>query len=286
MSRSLHFGLVGHNISYTLSPAIFEALFAITGKSGDFTVIDVPSAGLGAELEKMRAWDGFSVTVPHKQSVISEMSFVSEAAREIGAINSVRVKERKFFGHNTDADGFILPMREFCLNRPRILILGNGGAARAVMWALIREYPRSEICVCGRDKRKVGEFIDNFRFAPGGNGKAQALSYDDIGKNDRYDLVINCTPVGSMACPDLSPLPESFGYEGCQVCYDLNYRPARTLFLQRAEAAGCRIIGGLPMLVRQAVMSYNIWTGSESEIEKVSNEVMELLRKDNRGVDV
>ena len=284
MSRFYRFGLLGHNISYTLSPAIFKALFGITGYNGVFTVIDVDSAKLAGELDSMRTWDGFSVTVPYKQRLISDMSFVSDQVREIGAVNSVKVETGRFWGHNTDADGFIFPLREFSFAQSRILILGNGGAALAVMWILARTFPQTEINVCGRDRQKARQFIDHFQFGPGGNPKLRALAYDDITGNDRYDMIVNCTPVGGMAHPDLSPLPDDFEFEGCRVCYDLNYRPAKTLFLQRAEQAGCRIIGGLSMLVRQAVISYNIWTTSELEIEEVSKAIIKSLKEDNQGV--
>ena len=106
MTQLYCFGLVGHSISYSLSPKIFEALFSRQGTEGDFQIVDIPPDQFETEMETLRSRDGFSVTVPYKEVIIPLMRELSKEAKEIGAVNSVNVEKGNYFGHNTDAEGF------------------------------------------------------------------------------------------------------------------------------------------------------------------------------------
>jgi shikimate dehydrogenase len=281
MTGLYHFGLLGHNISYSLSPKIFTALFASQNHEGNFSVVDVNSDEFETAVEELRVWHGFSVTIPYKERIIPYLKSMSREAQEIGAANSVRVENGQFHGYNTDAEAFIGPLRQIGFDGKGVLILGNGGAARAVIWALKNDYPDIEISVCGRDKTRVEQFVGSLRPVFNDKTSLHPMTYSDLGSYAEYELIVNCTPAGRIGHPERLPLPESFRFRECQVCYDLNYRPVRTPLMLLAERAGCRSIGGFPMLVRQAAASYNIWTGHEIDLEMVVGELMKsLLKKD------
>ncbi len=272
-----HFGLVGHNISYSLSPRIFELIFNSEKIKGKFSIVDITPDQLSSETGKLKALDGFSVTIPYKEKIIPYLTGLSDDAQMIGAVNSVKVEDGIFYGYNTDAHGFIYPLKAINDYFKRVLIFGHGGSARAVLYALAREYPDAVIDICGRDIDRARAFVESVK----GFGSEQTIitpkKYADLRNGDRYDLVINCTPLGGMSNLEESPLPESFRFDGCSICYDLIYRPAKTKLLDRAEKHGCRIINGLSMLVRQALESYIVWTGRRIDTDSPTGYILESL---------
>jgi len=283
MRQPYRFGLLGQNISYSWSPGIFSTLFSLLGHAGEFQVVDCDSDELESQLEIMRSWDGFSVTVPYKKVILSRMHRLCDEARAIGAVNSVRVDKGRFIGYNTDAEGFWGPLKRLPIRPDRILVLGNGGAAAAVLWVLLREFPKAGIDICGRNENSVKDFVDGFRLSSGTGKTIGKKIFAVVNADAGYDMIVNCTPAGGPADPGHSPLSDEFNFRGCQVCYDLNYRPAKTALMKQAEAAGCRIIGGFPMLVGQAVASYAIWTACELDREGLCNEIIELSGGIDKG---
>jgi shikimate dehydrogenase len=283
MTQPYRFGIVGHNISYTLSPKIFSAIFDIERIAGDFTILDIAAEEFDSGLGELKSWDGFSVTVPYKEMLLSHTEALTPEAREIGAVNSVRVDNGRFFGYNTDAEAFVVPLRQLLHQARRILILGHGGAARAVLWALVNEYHEPEIYVCGRDEGRVAHFVEAQRSLFSQKALIHSLTRDNLNPGDQYDLIVNGTPMGGRNHPGESPIPDGFHFSGCPICYDLIYSPARTPFLFQATEAGCRILNGMQMLVRQAVASYNIWAGRDLDTNLVSRKIVKLLEDENEG---
>jgi shikimate dehydrogenase len=280
MKPRYRFGLIGHSIPYTLSAAIFKRLFSLLEIEGKFDVADVPPDGFEAKLESFRNTDGFAVTIPYKERVISYLHRISEEALAIGAVNSVKVEHGRLLGYNTDTEGFLFPLRRALFAGGRVLILGHGGAARAVTWALGNEYSQADITMCGRDAERVAQFADELIYANGVKVVSRYITYQDLNVSDGYDLVVNCTPVGGGSLVGCTPVPDNFPFHLCRICYDLVYAPARTRFLTQAEKAGCMVIGGLPMLVRQAVASYILWTGHELDGEAVTDRILGMVSPD------
>lgn len=277
-SKTYHFGLLGYDIPYTLSPEIFSRIFERCEQTGDFTVYDIAPNTIASEIRRLGDLDGFSVTIPYKERVLPMVDELTEEARIIGAVNSVRVREGKLRGHNTDAAGFIHPLRHDPRPQPgQVLILGHGGSARAVLLALIREYPQAAFTICGRDHDHARSFVDTIcrGFAVG--RELRPMVFEDILDDDQFHLIVNCTPMGGVTSPDRSPLGPSFRFEHCDICYDLVYQPEMTRFLQGASDHGCRVINGLPMLVVQAVLSYRFWTGHKVDLNDVSEYILGVL---------
>lgn len=276
-ARVYRFGLLGHDIAYALSPRIFGMLFEHFETAGEFTVHDVPPDKLATEVRKLSDIDGFSVTIPYKEKIIPYLDGMSEEARVIGAVNSVRISKGRRLGHNTDLSGFIFPMRREAIKPGRVLILGHGGSARAVLWALVKEYPDTVFTICGRDHDKARSFVDSVTQGLADGRSLTPTIFDDILDDDHFDLIVNCTPMGGGAVLDKSPLPDTFRFEQCRVCYDLVYQPERTPFLEKASQHGCRIINGLPMLVVQAVTSYALWTRQKINVGGISTLILKKL---------
>lgn len=282
MSRKYRFGLLGHNIAYSKSPSIFSALAELQGVEIQFETVDVAPENLDSVIERLKQLQGFSVTIPFKEAVLPYMDDVSENARQIGAVNSVRVEKGRMHGYNTDGIGFIAPLREVGFGGGKILVLGIGGAARAAVNALINEYPRMNLSACGREPGRITYFVADVMQKYRMTEEVRGMTFDALEPSEKFDLIINCTPVGGAANPDESPLPESFEFNGQPTCYDLVYDPAMTEFLTKARRTGCGVIGGLSMLVRQAVESYGIWTGDEFDRDAACKEIMDRLGEGNK----
>lgn len=283
MTRRYQFGLIGHGISYSLSPKIFSILCGMRDIEGSFAIADFPASRLEHEIGTLRTWDGFSVTVPYKERIIPFLDQVSPEAETIGAVNSVRVRDGRMAGTNTDTVGFVESLESLDVSPGSILVLGHGGAARAVVWTLTRRFPQARISICGRDGNRVAAIKDTMNDMAGRAGTARFMTYDSLADADVYEMIINCTPVGGPADPDRSPLREGYRFSGCRICYDLNYIPAKTALLRHAERAGCSIMNGLPMLIRQAVESFAFWTESDLDGAALSLEILDVLSTDNQG---
>lgn len=283
MTPPYRFGIMGHNIGYTLSPRIFSAIYDIEGTAGTFSVMDVAPAEFEKGLDELRSWQGFSVTTPYKEMLIPYVAWLAPEAEGIGAVNSVRVEGGKFHGYNTDAEAFMAPLRRMSFDGRKVLVLGHGGAARAVLWALVNDFQGLEIHVCGRDGSRVGRFVGEQMSVLGEKATVDSMTGGDLEIDAKYDLIVNCTPVGGRIYPDKSPIAEDFMYSGSPVCYDLIYSPARTAFLTQAAQAGCRVVNGMQMLVRQAVASYNIWAGRDLDPDFVGERILKLLDNEDKG---
>jgi shikimate dehydrogenase len=277
MMQTWHFGLLGHRISYTLSPRIFAILADLLHREIKFSTLDVTPEQMLTGVESARAFDGFSVTIPYKEQVVPLMNQLSDVAKLVGAVNSVKVEGGRFLGYNTDGDGFLYPLRQEKQQFQRALVFGHGGSARAVLWAMMHRFPKLDMTVCGRSETGVEATVATLRKNARFKGGIESTTYDHITIDDEYDLIVNCTPLGGDVYPGQSPLPEGFQFSGCPVCYDLNYRPQHSLLGKAAEDAGCRVITGLPMLASQAVSSYAVWTGETVDADDLCEKVLAAL---------
>lgn len=247
-------GLVGLPVMHSVSPQIHNGWFAREEVNGVYLPFEVKD--LDAFITRMvhprtreLSWNlrGLSVTAPHKQAVMDHLDWIAPDAKEIGAVNTVVIETDRLLGYNTDAPGFIDPLlRKFeSLEGRRAAIIGAGGAARAVIWALRKQ--NANVTIFARNVSKAESF--GVACQP-----LASASFRD------YDLVINTTPLGSGAYIDQSPVTAE-QLNGVSCAYDLIYNPADTRFLLEARKVGCDTIGGLEMLVAQAKIQFELWTG-------------------------
>ena len=271
MQRTYRFGLFGHPVKHSLSPAMHAASFQALGIQAEYVCFDVPQEELAAQLEACRrdGFDGLNVTIPHKEAVVPLMDRLDVSARLFGAVNTVLISDTGFTGFNTDALGFLTDLKESRNVTPeglRVLILGCGGAGRALATACARE-GASEIGLADRIASKAEVLAEDIvARLPDAVSQIDVLS-DDPEVWARYcrecDLVVHCTQAGLHA-GDASPLPSGAFHEG-QVLYDLVYTSRVTPTMRAALDAGADALNGAGMLVQQGAAAFTVWTGLKAD---------------------
>jgi shikimate dehydrogenase len=213
---------------------------------------------------------GFSVTNPHKQSIIKFLDNIDPTAKAIGAVNTVKIENGQLHGYNTDAPGFIGPLKEAFgdLKGARAVVVGSGGAARACVYALKEE--GAEVTLLVRDPKKASAFGEEFGIT------IEQLTTDHRPLN--ADIVVNATPLGTRGHRENETMAAEAELLGVKLVYDLVYNPSETHLLRDAKAAGAKTIGGLDMLVAQGVRQFEIWTGREAPVDKMRNAIADRLK--------
>jgi shikimate dehydrogenase len=240
------FGLIGKTLSHSFSKNYFTQKFAQEHINNcRYDLFELPTIeDLPALLLSYPDLEGLNVTIPYKQEVIPFLDEATEVVKEIGACNCIKISGGKLKGFNTDVVGFKRSLETHLLpDHDKALVLGTGGAARAVQYALQELGIEYKLV----SRRKTGE----------------GLGYEDIGEDilDQYPLIINTTPLGTYPNVDEAP-PIPYKYlSPSHLLFDLVYNPAKTKFLQNGEAQGARIANGHEMLVLQAEESWRIWNG-------------------------
>lgn len=240
-------GLLGRNISYSFSRNYFAQKFEKEGLTNEYTYVnfDIPSINeFNSVLKNNPTTIGMNVTIPYKEEVIPFLDQLSENAKSIGAVNTIKVlADGKLEGHNTDYFGFTESLKPLVKSHhQKALILGTGGAAKAIAFGLQTLNIEHQYV-----SRKASE---------------TTIAYEDINQDifNKYTLIINCTPLGTSpnieACPDI---PYEFFTEN-HIAYDLIYNPEETEFLKRAKQKNAVTKNGYEMLVLQAEKAWEIWT--------------------------
>ncbi len=265
-SSPVRLGIVGWPVAHSLSPAMHNAAFKSVGLQWHYELWPTPPAELSRRMGDLRSSNiaGANVTVPHKQSVIPYLDQLTPAAAAIGAVNTIVAKDSRLSGHNTDAEGFLAALREAGVEPVgrRVLLLGAGGAARAVAFALLTARV-SRLVIANRSMARARSLVqDTSAWQHESAAHAVELSRESLQKCVVHaDLVINATTLG-MA-PDASgcPWPLDLPMPARLVVCDLVYSPRTTRLLELARAAGCKTIDGLGMLVHQGAQAFQLWTG-------------------------
>jgi len=214
---------------------------------------------------------GANVTIPHKEAVIPLMDELSSAARSIGAVNTIVVQDGgRLLGENTDHVGFARPLSVFRdeLKGRSALVLGAGGAARAVVYSLLHQFELESITLAARTLTRAVRLRSDLA---GSRPETRLLIVpwdEEEVSSTGATLIVNTTPIGMDPEADASPLPPG-AFRQNQIVYDLIYNPEQTRLLGSAEANGARCIGGMPMLLGQAAEAFRLWTGQEMPVDAV-----------------
>ncbi|OOG71077.1 shikimate dehydrogenase [Flavobacterium sp. A45] len=239
------FGLLGRNISYSFSKGYFTEKFSKEHFEGcTYENFDIPEISNFTELKENNTdLNGLNVTIPYKESVIPFLDKLSKNATQIGAVNTIKfTKKGKLKGYNTDYYGFKKSLEPLLQqHHKKALILGTGGASKGVAFAL--------------DQLDITyTFVSR-------EAKQNCIDYSLINATtfDNYQIIINCTPVGTSPNIDLFPLIPYEYFTEKHIAYDLIYNPAETQFLSKAKAQGAQIKNGLDMLIFQAEKAWKIW---------------------------
>lgn len=243
------YGLAGSPIGHSVSPAMHNAAFAAAGINAVYLPLPAVDADDFVTFARGIGLKGASVTIPYKVALFDRVDDVDDLAKRVGALNTIKMDADGWHARNTDVAGFLQPLRERSVPMAgrRASILGAGGSARAVAVALAGE--GMHVTVHARDAQKAQAVASVVNGAVGAFPPATGS----------WDVLVNCTPVGMQPRIDVSPMPASAFERG--LVYDLIYNPGVTRLLKDAATAGCDTVGGLDMLVGQAVEQFEWWTG-------------------------
>jgi shikimate dehydrogenase len=263
--------LIGDPVEHSLSPLMFNSVFATEGMDCAYMAFRVGRADLSRALEGLRAlgFVGCNVTIPHKVEVIKYLDRLDESAQGPGSVNAILNRGGELIGYSTDGYGVLkaLEREGIRLEGTRILLLGYGGGARAVAFELARSLKRAEIMITGRDMAKASALAGELSAL----ARTEALPLGNVGSSGA-GVIINCTPVGMWPNADESPLAAESISMGTAVM-DLVYNPAETKLLKIAKARGCRTVGGLEMLVQQGARAFEIWFGRTAPVSMMRKAV-------------
>ena len=238
--------------------------FESCGLHGDYSLFPIfpdNKQGLKDLLARLRSGEitGLNVTIPHKQKVIPFLDELTSTANAVGAINTIYCRNNKLIGDNTDAPGFLSDLKRFTrnreseiANRKSALILGAGGSARAVVYALITD--GWNVNVTARRIEQAQELASQFK-------DVEPIELTSEIQSSEYRLVVNTTPVGMTPNINQSPWPDDLPFPQQAMIYDLVYNPRETKLVKDACATGLSATSGLGMLIEQAALSFEIWTG-------------------------
>ena len=237
-----HFGLIGRKLGHSFSAKFFNGKFKAEQIDADYNLFEIESIDMLPLLVKEHMLEGFNVTIPYKESVIPYLDELSEEAKTIGAVNCVVIRDGKMVGHNTDITGIEASLHWLDIApEAKVLILGTGGASKAVQYVL-RKYGIS-FTVVSRDEQK-------------GNTTYSKLTAEDIAE---HKIIINTTPLGMSPDVDSAPEIDYSAIDAEHKVFDLVYNPAETLFLKRCKEQGAATMGGIMMLQTQAIASWHLW---------------------------
>jgi shikimate dehydrogenase len=256
-------GVIGNPVEHSLSPAIHNAAFQKLGLN--FVYLAFPVENIADAVRGIRALGnarGFSVTIPHKVSAIRFLDELEPTARHIGAINTIVVDNGKLTGYNTDASGALRALRDngIELKGRRVAMLGSGGAARAIAFALASDSDVAELFILGIDEVERQGLVRDLQAKTSLRVNQAALSEDVLRRLlPDAQVLIHCTPVGMYPKIQETCVPAGLLHARLAVM-DIVYNPQETRLLKDAKAAGCRTIRGLEMFLNQAAAQFELWT--------------------------
>jgi shikimate dehydrogenase len=258
-------GLIGYPVSHSLSPKIQNASLKACGLEGEYSLFPIMPDDMQALkdlLDRVRSGEitGLNVTIPHKQNVVPFMDELTPTAKVIGAVNIIYMRENKLIGDNTDAPGFLADLNKFLTTETRrhgenALVLGAGGSARSVVYALLND--GWNVTLAARRIEQAKQLASLFEGVTPVEINLQNFQLSSLA------LIVNTTPLGMTPNIDQSPLPENISLPKHTKIYDLVYNPRETKLVREARAQGLHATTGLGMLIEQAALGFELWTGQK-----------------------
>jgi shikimate dehydrogenase len=262
----IQLGLIGYPLGHSLSPRIHSAALDACGLKGTYSLFPIDpddKQGLRNLLDRLRSEEitGLNVTIPHKQNVIPFLDELTPTAQAIGAVNTVYLQDNRLIGENTDAPGFLSDLNKFLTTETRrhgedrALILGAGGSARAMVFALLND--GWHVTITARRIGQADQIAARFEGVSVQEWNFQTFQHSNL------QLIVNTTPVGMTPHIDHSPWPENIPFPARAAIYDLVYNPRQTKLVRDACAQGLPATTGLGMLIEQAALCFETWTGCQ-----------------------
>lgn len=266
------YGVIGSPLTNSKSVYIHNAAFAASGTDAVFIPLEVGDLAAFMErmvLEKTREVDlnfaGFAVTMPHKQAIIQYLDHIDSVAARVGAVNTVKIENGRLSGYNTDVDGFIVPLTEKLgsIMGMRAAVFGAGGAARACIYALLKE--GCEVFIYSRDPDKAATVGKEFGI-DSSPVSAFSSANSTMAPARPFDILVNATPLGMKGPYENEPVLTADAMAGARLVYDLVTSFGETPTIREARLAGVPWIAGAEMLIAQGARQFSIWTGTAAPI--------------------
>ncbi len=286
------YGILGCPLGHTMSPVLHRLLAEESGIPLNYGIFEIPGENLAGNIARLKALDGFNVTIPHKSAIIPHLDALDESAKKYGAVNVVANENGKYIGYNTDCLGFTRAME--AANIPlsgRVCIVGAGGVGRMFATECACRYCQVTLAVkkehilqmqqdmaAGR-QTALGFLKEKLKWLSGHT--VQVVPAGEL--TGEFDLLINATPVGMYPHTQASPVEQAL-LNQVKAVFDCIYNPQETLLMAQARKAGCQVVGGMPMLVWQAAAAQEIWNGVPFQKEAVGR-VMEKMQQEETGYE-
>ena len=275
-------GVIGDPIEHTMSPVMHNTAFSTLGLDYVYVAFQVKSEELAGAIEGMRALNirGLNVTIPHKVSIIPLLDNLDPLAEKIGAVNTIVNKNGVLTGYNTDASGFLQALLDkgFEPEGKKVVILGAGGAARAISFILAERGANLVILNRLEELDWAEELARKISRVFGKEVRALELAEANLRTAlDKAGLLANATSIGMSPNINLTPVPAGLLRPGL-VVFDIVYNPIRTKLTKEANRAGCETVMGLDMLVWQGALAFEMWTGKQAPVDLMKKEAVKVLK--------
>lgn len=271
--NKLKYAIIGYPVAHSLSPEMHEAGFKTAGIDATYERITIHPLELTAGISDLKAnhFNGFNVTYPLKEKIIPFLDGLTSEAQAIGAVNTVKIENGLLYGHNTDGQGFVEALRrqDFDFNSKKVVILGAGGAAKAIAVSLacLNVY----LLILNRTSEKAAALAEQVNLL-GGKASGDILAPGTW--LESVDLLVQTTSVGMKSEPYLFDLQ---GINPAAWAVDLIYNPAVTSLLSNAALHGCRTFNGLDMLLFQGVLAWDFWFGVKAPVDSMRKALVDKL---------
>jgi shikimate dehydrogenase len=282
------YGLIGRSLGHSVSPVIHNQAFKILKIPAFYENIEIEPQDFDIMIREIKedlSFSGLNVTIPYKSTIRPYLDEIDRVAGKIGAVNTITINQGRWKGYNTDIIGFREPLLRLRREFNYCLLIGSGGAARAVLYVLLEVFKPVKIQIISILPEEAKNLIDYFK----NNYTYTEFVYIDAHKFNQdlilYDLIVNASPVGMHPDIGQTPLPGLNRLKDGCVVYDLVYNPLKTKLLNESEKAGKNIttIGGIEMLLLQAAEAFKLWTGKEMPLKKVRQVVLKEMGERVKG---
>ncbi len=273
-------GVIGHPIEHSMSPPMHNNAFKKLGMDYVYVAFHVLPGDIEKLMDSCKTLDikGLNVTIPHKTRVIPFLDEIDPTAEKIGAVNTIQFRDGRAKGYNTDGLGAVKSLQKYTsLEAKNVLIIGAGGASKAISFTLINENINS-LVIANRSKDNAFNLIENIKKYT----DFENISYIDIKDTceimDDVDIIINTTPIGMYPKHDVDAPIKTDKINERHVVMDIIYNPLETVFLRESRLNGAKTINGTSMLINQGLVSFEIFTGCEASYESFEEALLKQLK--------
>lgn len=271
--------VIGYPIEHSMSPIMHNAVIRELKLNYIYLAFKISPNNLNLAVKGFRAFNikGINVTLPFKQKIMNYLDDIDPIAQKIGAVNAIKNDNGNLSGRNTDAEAAknALINAGYTTSGKNLLILGAGGAARALTYILAEDI--NKIIIANRTEKRAIKLAKELKknFSIKVEGKRNSISVLKE-ESKKADILINTTPVGMYPSVEKSPIPAEFLHKDL-IVYDIVYNPLETKLMKDATKIGCNTIGGLDMLVNQGALAFEWWTNKKPNIDLMKNKIIEFL---------